>query len=205
MGNNFCGNCGAALNQGAKFCGKCGSGVPGTPVAIPRTAVPAGEITSYRLMIPASYKKNLISMKGCSLIFSDSQIIIALVNQKLMNQHIAEVREGSRDAGFFKKASAVMSAGFSYSDKYKAMPPDVILAETPDNFSILNNSVEVIKFKHAQTRYNSDDTTHTYPPELTIKCPGGKYHFTLNLSFDSGNLVRTLRELFPESYKGPKR
>ncbi|MBN2557534.1 MAG: zinc ribbon domain-containing protein [Clostridia bacterium] len=205
MGNNFCGNCGAALKQGVKFCGKCGHAVPGVPVTGPNPAAPAGKSMSYRLMIPASYKKNLISIKGCTLIFSDSQILIAFFNQKLMNQHINEVRNEARDEGFFKRAAAVMSAGFSYSERYRTMLPDAILAESPDNFSILNNSVELVKFKHSRTSYNSDETTHTYPPELTIKCPGGKYNFSLNLSSDSGNLVRVLHELFPERYKGPKR
>ena len=96
MANNFCGNCGEPLKPGANFCRQCGTKVSGEtkpPAEEPRKQVSY----SYKLAIPANYKKGLVSMKGCTIVFSETDMIIAMSDRKLMNEHIASVREGARD------------------------------------------------------------------------------------------------------------
>lgn len=215
MSNGFCTNCGNPLNPGARFCGKCG-----TPVvvasssaseqpnpAITSAAPPVYEQASagYKFIMPASFKKGLISMKGCTLIFSDSEIVTAFVDNKLMQQHIAQIKESVKGEKLFKRTAAVMRSGYSYVDRYWTMNVNQIMAENPNNFSIRNNAVTQIKFQRGSVGYNYDNTTTNVPPSLSIKCTDGKYNYTLSSGFNDRSLINTLQALFPGRYKGPKR
>ena len=209
MSNVFCTNCGASINPGAKFCNKCGTPIaviPGTTVT-PRpvpTQQPQREF-AYRYIMPASYKKGLVSQKGCTLIFSDDSIITAMVDNKMMNQHVAEVKESVKGEKLLKRTAAMMKSGNTFCDRYWKMTPDQILSEHQNNFSVRNNTVEKIKFTRSTVGYSYDDTTTNIPPSLLVKCPGGKFNYIMKSGFDSKTFVSVLRSLFPSQYKGPKK
>ncbi len=209
MSISFCTNCGAKLNPEAKFCNKCGTSV----AIVPNTTVTPEPAQSqhpqssfaYKYIIPASYKKGLISQKGCTLIFSDDSIITAMVDKTMMQQHLAAVKESVKGEKLLKRTAAVMKAGYTFCDRYWKLTPNQILSENQNNFSIRNNTVEKIKFTRSTVGYSYDDTTTNIPPSLLVKCPGSKFNYILNSGFDSKTLVSVLRSLFPGQYKGPKK
>ena len=207
MSNNFCTNCGGEITPGAKFCGKCGTLIEEITATATTQTVPAEPVSaySYQFMLSANYKKGIILSKGCTVIFTDSDVLVALVDHNLMKQHIASVKEEAKGDGFFKKTAAVMKSGYTFSERYFTMSPDEILSEVQGNFSIRNNTVEQIKFKRGSISYGYDDTQTSNPPVLTIKCPGSKYGFTMDSALDSKAFIKTLQNLFPGSYKGPKK
>ncbi len=208
MANNFCTNCGSPLKAGAKFCGKCGTPSSGASPANngnPENSGSPANTLSYRFMTPATYKKNLVVMKGCTLIFTDTRILVAFVDNNLMKQHMEQIRKEHEGEGFFKKAAASMSAGSSFVERYHTMSESEILSEAPNNFYIQNNNVERIRFKRSHTTYDSDNTAREYAPELKIKCPGEKYTFTFPNGLAQKAFINMLMALFPGSYKGPKR
>lgn len=198
MNNKFCSNCGTELTVGANFCKGCGaktdSGQKNPSVS-----------QSYRLLLPASYKKGVFSLKACTLIFSATNIIVSLVNKSLMKEHIASVKTNAKNDGFFKKSAAIMKSGTTYIEKYNSMTPEQIVSEHPESFTISNNSVNQIKFRKETTSYTTDDNYTTNPPSLTIKTSEGKFVFTLNRSSDSHSLIQVVSGLFPGKYKGPIR
>ncbi len=210
MSNNFCKNCGAALGAAASFCNKCGTAIAEKPAPVEtanivKPAPSQAMKAEYKFILPTSYKKSLVSIKGCSLIFSDTAIIAAMVDNKMMQAHIAAVKESVRGEKLLKRTAAVMKAGYTYSDKYRTMGINEIMAESQNNFLIRNNTVEQIKFRKGAVSYSYDDTTTNTPPTLIIKCPGSKYTFTMNTGFDSRTFIGVLRSLFPGQYKGPKK
>lgn len=209
MSSNFCTNCGAILNPGAKFCNKCGTSVS-TVSNVTVTPEPAQSQQpqsgfAYRYIMPASYKKGLVSQKGCTVIFSDDAIYTIMVDNKMMQKHVASVKESVKGEKLLKRTAAIMKAGYTFSDRYWKMSPDQLLSENQNNFSIRNNNVERIKFTRSTVGYSYDDTTTNVPPSLLIKCPGSKFNYILGSGFDSKTLISVLRSLFPGQYKGPKK
>ncbi|MBN1622881.1 MAG: zinc-ribbon domain-containing protein [Clostridia bacterium] len=205
MANNFCSNCGTKLAEGAKFCKNCGTKVataetPQIPVEKPR------EANTTKLAVPANYKKGILSLKGCTLVFTDSELIVAITDKKIMNEHIASVREESSGQGFFKKTAAVMKSGYTFTDRYYSMTADAIKSETPDNFTLPFNIIESLRYKRSVTNYGVDNTTtSSTPPSLVIKTTGGKLSFTFSSGYRERELIALLNGTFPGRYKGPKR
>ena len=209
MSSNFCTNCGANLNPEAKFCNKCGTSVVIVPSAtvtpVPAQSQQPQSSFAYKYVMPASYKKGLISQKACTVIFSDDSIFTIMVDNKMMQKHVAEVKASVKGEKLLKRTAAVMKSGDTFSEQYWKMTPDQLLAEGPNNFSIRNNTVERIKFTRSTVGYQYDDTTTNIPPSLLIKCPGSKFNYIMKSGFDSKTLVSVLRSLFPGQYKGPKK
>jgi uncharacterized Zn finger protein (UPF0148 family) len=205
MANNFCSNCGTKLADGAKFCRNCGTKVtaaetPQTPVEKPR------EVNSTKLAVPANYKKGILSLKGCTLVFTESELIVAITDKKIMNEHIASVREESSGQGFFKKTAAVMKSGYTFTDRYYSLTPEAIKSETTENFTLPFNVIESLKYKRSVTNYGVDNTTSSStPPSLVIKTAGGKLSFTFSSGYRERELIALLNGIFPGRYKGPKR
>jgi len=225
MANSFCTNCGASLNPGSKFCGKCGSKIadqavtPQAPAAAtqaapPRTAAPAPNPTaqsapvsadvSYKYIIPAQYKKGLVSVKACTIIFTDAEVLVALVDNKIMQQHMQQVREDVKGEKFLKRAGAVMKAGYTFADRYWNMTRNQIMGESTGNFIIANNTVQQVKFSKGTTNHYTDETASTTPPSLVFKTIGGKFTFTFNFSVDTRTFLPMLQTVFFGRYKGPK-
>lgn len=204
MANNFCSNCGSKLNDGVKFCGSCG-----TPVVAPKTQLPPEQNTTssvVKLAVPANYKKGMLSQKGCTLVFTDSDLIVALTDKKLMNDHIATVRADTKGLGFVKRTAAIVKAGYSFSDRYYPMDFNAIISENADNFTLPYNTVQSLRYRRGTTNYGTDSTTtSTTPPSLLIKTTGGKLSFTFTTDYLSKDLIALLNAYFKGRYKGPKR
>jgi len=199
MSNKFCTSCGAVIGLSSKFCGKCG-----TKVMSESTKAVDLPIQNYRYIVQARYKKGILSQKDCTLILSDTEIIVAMVDNKLMQQHLASVKASVKSEKFIKRTAVMMKAGYTFSDRYRDMNPANIISETPQNFTIGNNTVESVRFKRGFTTYNEDVTTNT-PPLLTVKGTGGKTVFIFNMSVDDKSLISTLQTIYGSRYKGPKR
>lgn len=205
MSNNFCSNCGSPLNPGTKFCGECGARIITENSAAPTPDPAAGSTPAYKYIIPAQYKKGLLSTKACTLIFTDEEVIVALVDNKLMQKHLKDVRDSVKDEKFMKRTAAVMKAGYTFSNRYWELSRNSILGESNDNFVIVCNTVQTARFSKGSTTQYSDSTASTTPPALVFKTTGGKFIFSFNLSVDTKTFIPMLQIVFSGRYKGPKK
>lgn len=203
MASKFCTNCGSALKMGAKFCGGCGN--PVSVVNKTNTTKQGGNALAYRFITSASCRKKFLISKSCTLIFTDTRILVAFVDKLIMNQHIEKIQNKHAGEGYFKRTAAAIGARSTFPQRYKSMSESEILSETVDNFYIQNNNITRIKFSKGYTTYDEDNTSHEHSPELKIKSPGERYSFRLHDGLDEKTFISVLRSLFPSSYKGPKK
>ena len=206
--NNFCSNCGTALNPEAKFCSKCGSPVnsdanTGKEASVISTNQSNDE--EYAYILSAQYKKGVLSSKACTLLFTDSEVITAMVDNSLMKQHIAATKDQAKDKGFMKRTAAVMKSGYTFKDRYIKMPRQDVLSESSGNFSLPYSSVLLARFRKGTTTNYSDETTSTTLPSLVLKTTAGKFTYEFRYSVDTKTFLPFLQGCFPGKYKGPKR
>ncbi len=208
MNNKFCTNCGALINPSAKFCGKCGSAIVAeqqNQTSQEPGASGENNAEEYVYILPGQFKKGMISLRACTLLFTKTAVIVAMVDNKLMQEHISSIKEGNKGEKFFKRTAAVMKAGYTFTERYKTMPQSDVINEAPGNFIIPHSTVQVVRLSKGATTNYSDSTTTTTPPSLIFKTTAGKFTFTFNLSIDTKTFIPMLNSLYPGRYKGPKK
>lgn len=101
-----------------------------------------------------------IVQKAYCIIQTDKRTIFAKIENKKLNEHLKKAREeaGTNGAGFFGKMKAQMHAAANYAERYRAMNPDDILKENPENQSIQNQDILQIKVRYIGKIYDADDT-----------------------------------------------
>jgi hypothetical protein len=65
--------------------------------------------------------------------------------------------------GFFGQWSDEMQASFGFAKRYFSMAPSAILAETPGNFAVDNNTVSEVKIKRKQEIRGGGGTSLSLP------------------------------------------
>jgi len=98
--------------------------------------------------------------------------------------------------GFWGQWSDQLKASFSYTNRYLSMDPAAIIAETPGNFAIDNNSISEIKLKSRSL--DQDSSRQEY--EIQIHSFAGKYEFRMD---DSNQLIELLKNAYPNRVKMP--
>jgi hypothetical protein len=128
------------------------------------------------------------------------QLIFAQMTGDMVKDAAMQARDQAKaeGKGFLGQWSDQLKASFGYTKKYLTMSPAAIIAETPGNFAIDNNSISEIKMK---TRYLDQDNTR-YEWEVQIHSYAGKYEFRLD---DNNDYVELLKRVYPDRVKMPFR
>ena len=130
-------------------------------------------------------------MTGQRLIFAQmTNDMIKAAAQQARDQAKAEGK------GFWGQWADQMKGTFGYAQRYLAMQPQAILAETPGNFALYNNTIGEIKLKERLMRENQQ----IYEFEVQIHSTQGKYEFIMDQNSDYVNLFK---QVYGERVKTP--
>jgi hypothetical protein len=131
-------------------------------------------------------------------VITAQQLIFAQMTSDMVKDAAMQARDQAKadGKGFWGQWSDQLKASFGYTKKYLTMDPAAIIAETPGNFAIENNSISEIKLK---IKYlNQENTRHEW--EVQIHSFAGKYEFRMD---DNNDYVELLKRVYPERVKMP--
>ena len=128
----------------------------------------------------ARMKAGLLKTETWVLVVTDQRLLGARISDDLMKHVLEQARAQARasGSGFFGQWGAQLKAGLALSQRYGAMPPAAILAETPGNWALYPGQVSSIKVEH-KSRGDGGDTDIDYL-KITIETPGGKGSYETN-------------------------
>lgn len=124
-----------------------------------------------------------------------------LIFAQMTNEMIKAAAQQSRDQakaegkGFWGQWSDQLKATWWYSQKYLTMPPQAILAETPGNFELYNNTISMIEVKVDQ-----DQEGQTRGLKVEIHSTAGKYEFIMS---ENSELTNLLKQVYGDRVKMP--
>jgi len=93
-------------------------------------------------------------------------------------------------SGFFGQWGAQLNAGFHMGQRYLAIAPEQILAETPGNLALAPGQVSAIRVED-RSRPSGDDDSTDYV-RIAISTPGGQGVYETNGTNPSSDQVREL-------------
>jgi hypothetical protein len=128
------------------------------------------------------------------------QFIIAQMTSDMIKDAAMQARDQAKSdgKGFWGQWSEQLKASFGYTKRYLNMTPQAIIAETPGNFAIDNNTITEIKLK--RKHINNDYDSVRYEWEVEIHSLSGKYEFKMD---DNSEFVELLKKVYPDRTKTP--
>jgi hypothetical protein len=128
----------------------------------------------------ARMKTGLLKSETWVLVVTDQRLLGARVTDELMRYVVEQARAQAKAAGggFLGQWGAQLKAGFALNQRYCAMAPAAILAETPGNWALYPGQVSAIKVEH-KTRGDAGDNDIEFL-KITIETPGGKGSYETN-------------------------
>jgi hypothetical protein len=209
----FCGNCGAAISKPAtnsQQAGETAYSKPTTPTPIyssipqadPQIQPPtqASGANSEVVVGTIIFKKpkSLGRWDTYTGVLTNQRLIFAQMTNEMMKAASQQSREQAKaeGKGFFGQWSEQLKGFYGYTRRYLAMQPSVILAETPGNFALDNNTIREIKLKDKTTREDQG----IYEFEVQIHSSTEKYEFIME---QNGDYTKLLKQVFGERVKTP--
>ena len=125
----------------------------------------------------ARTKTGMFSTKTYTLVVTDRRLIMAEATSAVMKD-VAEDARASKKAeggGFFSQWGAQIAASIHYADRYLALSPDAIAAETPGNIVLAPSDVRAVKVERKTDR-EEDKPDRDYL-RVTIETTSGKRTF----------------------------
>jgi hypothetical protein len=212
----FCSKCGAPLNAASNFCPSCGKPVnkPGAPEAqaplppapappppvpapgpayAPQAAAPTANPETIHLILSGAQRHSGflgLKIEPFIIVFTNLRIIFAFQTTRMMQENVRQARQQAEQEGkgFFGKWGAQLGA--NSGKQYQQVPPQQILAETPNNFAIHREHLRSIRMRED---YSAEDSPSTYTMEFDTVAGKHKFKF--------GHLnMRDLKKFFQQLY-----
>lgn len=130
-------------------------------------------------------------------VVTSQRLIFAQMTSEMLKAAVQQSRNQAKaeGKGFFGQWSDQLKATLGYSQKYLTMPTQAILAETPGNFALYNNTISEIKVK---VKPNQEDQVHDL--ELEIHSTAGKYEVHMD---ENSEFTDLLKQVYGERVKMP--
>ena len=218
----FCGKCGAALNkppvnaqptpERQAYSPSSSSPPPPPPPPTqasiaqtppkmqPATPMPQMSSESTVGVILLRKPKPLGRYDTYTGVVTNQRLIFAQMTNEMLTAAVLQSREQSiaEGKGFWGQWADQFKATFGYTRRYLTMPPAAILAETPGNFALDNNTISEIKVKVKDIRRSNEVLLH----ELTVEIYStvGKYEYNTDENSDP---VELLKQVYGERVKTP--
>ena len=124
----------------------------------------------------ARIKTGLLGSEAWVLVVTDERLLGARVTDDLIKHVVEQARAQAKasGSGFFGQWGAQIKAGFTLGQRYRAMTPDAILAETPGNWALWPGQVSSIRVENKSRGGGGDDSPDSDYLKITIETPGGK-------------------------------
>lgn len=131
-------------------------------------------------------------------VVTDQRFIVAQMTGDMVKDAAMQAKEQAKaeGKGFWGQWSDQLKASFGYTKRYLTMSPDAIIAETPGNFAINNNTIREIKLKIKHL--DADGSRKEW--EVEIHSTAGKYEYRMD---ENSQFVDLLKKAYPERVKMP--
>ncbi len=128
----------------------------------------------------ARIKTGFLNSESWVLVVTDQRLLGARVTNELMKHIVEQARAQAKasGSGFFGQWGAQLKASFAFGQRYCALSPDAILAETPGNWALWPGQVRSIKVER-KSRGRGEDIEVDYL-KITIETPGGRGTYETN-------------------------
>ena len=124
----------------------------------------------------ARIKTGMLHSENWVLVVTDQRLIGARVTDQLVKWIVEQARAQAKasGAGFMGQWGAQIKAGFAIGQRYCAMSPEAILAETPGNWALWPGQVSAIKVESKSRPAGGDNDFTVDFVRITIEAAGGK-------------------------------
>jgi hypothetical protein len=123
---------------------------------------------------------------------TNQRLIFAQMTSEMLTAAAQQSREQAKaeGKGFWGQWADQFKATLGYTRRYLTMPPAAILAETPGNFGLSNNTISEIKVKVKDIR-RSNEVLHEFTVE--IRSIAGKYEYGMD---ENSDYVKLLKQVY---------
>lgn len=130
----------------------------------------------------ARIKIGLLKSETWVLVVTDQRLLAARVTDELVKSIAEQARARAKESGsgFFGQWGAQLKASFALGQRYCAMAPEAILAETPGNWALSPGQVSTIKVERKSRSSGGDDDSSIDYLRITIEASGGKGTYETN-------------------------
>ena len=128
-------------------------------------------------------------------------MILAQVTKDLLNRAVEDARANAKaqGKGFFGQWADQLKGDFAYGQRYFSMQPAQIIAETPGNFAISNNTVTELKLK---TPLQNTRNNNAMIREFELEIHSTVSSIDLRIP-ENDNYVKALKQVFGDRVKAP--
>ncbi len=119
----------------------------------------------------------ILSTRTYALVVTDRRLLCAETTADLLKAHAQEehARRKAEGAGFLAQAWSTATSGSHFAQRYLAMDPMAILAETPGNFALTPAEVRALKVERKKDS-DEDELLH-YHLRITVETPARTIRF----------------------------
>jgi hypothetical protein len=131
-------------------------------------------------------------------VVTNQRMIFATLTSKMLSDAAMQARDQAKaeGKGFFGQWADQMRGTFGFTNRYLSMAPDAVLAETPGNFALQNNTISEIKV-HLKGQHENDGPREF---EAEIKSTQGTYKYRFN---ENSELTDILKRVYGDRVKMP--
>jgi hypothetical protein len=130
----------------------------------------------------ARIKTGMLKSENWVLVVTDQRLLGARLTDDLVKRITEEARNQAKasGSGFLGQWGAQIKAGFALGQRYCAMTPEAILAETAGNWALLPGQASAIKVEKKSRNAGSDNDLSLDYLRITIETPAGKGTYETN-------------------------
>lgn len=131
-------------------------------------------------------------------VLTNHRVIFAQMTSEMLTQAAQQAKEQAKaeGKGFWGQWSEQLKGTFGYTKKYLTMPPQAILAETPGNFELHNNTISEVKVNLK----GANQQNQRRELEVEFRSTAGKHVFRMDENSDSTGL---LKQVYGDRVKMP--
>jgi hypothetical protein len=168
---------------------------PPRPQPVPITQQVGGEATVGVILLRKP--KSLGRWDTYTSVVTTQRLIFAQMTSEMLKFAVQQSRDQAKaeGKGFFGQWSEQLKATWGYSQRYLTVPPQIILAETPGNFELYNNTISEIKVK-----LKGDDEGQTRYLEVEFHSTAGKFEFHME---ENSDFTILLKRVYGDRVKMP--